>query len=67
MKEWYALAEKELRGRDVDDLTTATPEGIDIKPVYTSGYVPENAAAELPGFAPFTRGARRTAIGNFPV
>ena len=66
MKDWYALAEKELRGRAVDDLTTQTPEGIDIKPVYTASDVNAGASAEIPGFAPFTRGVRGTMYTNRP-
>jgi len=66
IKEWYALAEKELRGRDVEELTQLTPEGIDIKPVYTAEDVPDTAAREMPGFAPFTRGVRGTMYTNRP-
>ena len=66
MKDWYALAEKELRGRAVDDLTTQTPEGIDIKPVYTASDVNAGASSEIPGFAPFTRGVRGTMYTNRP-
>lgn len=64
IKDWYALAEKELRGREVESLTTATPEGIDIKPVYTAADAP--AMEELPGFAPFTRGVRASMYTNRP-
>jgi len=66
LKEWYALAETELRGRSVDTLTTHTPEEIDIKPVYTSQDVPLSIGTELPGFAPFTRGVRATMYTNRP-
>lgn len=35
-KEWQELADKELRGKkSADDLIWRTPEGIDIKPIYT--------------------------------
>ena len=34
-KDWRALAEKELRGRPVEDLTKTTLEGIEVKPLYT--------------------------------
>ncbi len=34
-KDWEALAEKELRGRPLEDLTWNTPEGIAVKPLYT--------------------------------
>jgi len=32
---WKAAAQRELRGRPLDDLTWHTPEGIDVKPLYT--------------------------------
>ena len=32
---WRNLAEAELRGRSLDDLTWHTLEGIDVKPLYT--------------------------------
>ncbi len=66
LKDWFALAEKELRGRDVDELTIHTPEEIDIKPIYTSDDLPDSIAGELPGFAPFTRGVRATMYTNRP-
>ena len=50
--DWQAAADKETRGRD---LTWHTPEGFDVKPLYTA----EDTAdldPGLPGFAPFTRG-----------
>ena len=33
--DWRALAEKELRGRPLEDLTWKTLEGIEVKPLYT--------------------------------
>ncbi len=66
LRDWYALAEKELRGADVDSLETVTPEEIALKPVYTQADVPPSAASELPGFAPFTRGVRATMYANRP-
>lgn len=67
LSEWYELAHNELRGaREVESLTTSTPEGIDLKPVYTESDVPQNAAEELPGFAPYTRGVRATMYANRP-
>ena len=50
--DWDAAAAKEVRGKD---LIWRTPEGIDVRPLYTA----EDAAGldpGLPGFAPFTRG-----------
>jgi methylmalonyl-CoA mutase len=66
LKDWYALAEKELRGKPVESLNRITPEGIELKPVYTPGDVPPSIASELPGFAPFTRGPRATMYANRP-
>ncbi|MBT7581417.1 MAG: hypothetical protein HN572_00540, partial [Kordiimonadaceae bacterium] len=34
--EWRALVSGEIRGRKLDDLTWNTPEGIDVKPLYTA-------------------------------
>ena len=52
-EDWKPLADKEVKGRD---LTWHTPEGIAVKPLYTS----EDTAAlddpGVPGIAPFTRG-----------
>lgn len=64
--DWAALAEKELRGKPLSALHKDTPEGIQIKPVYTVDDLPETAAQELPGFAPFTRGVRATMYANRP-
>ncbi|WP_128892392.1 methylmalonyl-CoA mutase [Erythrobacter sp. HKB08] len=50
--DWKARAEKEVKGRD---LTWSTPEGFDIKPLYTSADT-EGMDPGAPGFAPFTRG-----------
>ncbi len=52
IEDWQAAAAKETKGKD---LTWHTPEGIDVKPLYTA----EDAGDPgLPGFAPFTRGVR---------
>jgi len=34
-KEWLDLANKELKEREIDDLKWRTPEGIEVKPLYT--------------------------------
>ncbi|MFN3144059.1 MAG: methylmalonyl-CoA mutase [Paracoccaceae bacterium] len=64
---WKSRAEKELRGRSPDDLTWATPEGIDVAPVYTAGdawNLPHMGS--MPGEAPFTRGPRATMYTGRP-
>src|SRR4051812_1208683 len=50
--EWDAAAAKEVRGKD---LIWRTPEGIDVRPLYTAEDVADLDPG-LPGFAPFTRG-----------
>ncbi len=64
---WSARAEKELRGRPLDDLTWTTPEGIDVAPVYTAEDAEglEHTGA-MPGEAPFTRGPRSTMYAGRP-
>ena len=64
---WNALAEKELRGRELDELTWKTPEGIDVKPLYTADdLVSVSHTDSLPGFAPFVRGPRATMYAGRP-
>ncbi len=50
--DWKARADKEVKGRD---LTWHTPEGIAVKPLYTSEDT-EGLDPGVPGIAPFTRG-----------
>ena len=58
--DWKKAAEKEVNGKD---LTWHTPEGIDVKPLYTA----EDAGDPgLPGFAPFTRGVRASMYAGRP-
>ncbi len=61
LAEWQAAAAKEVKGAD---LTWATPEGIDVKPLYTADDV--TADPGLPGFAPFTRGVRASMYAGRP-
>ena len=50
--DWKPLADKEVKGRD---LTWHTPEGIEVKPLYTSEDT-QGIDPGVPGIAPFTRG-----------
>ena len=66
-KEWADRAEKELRGRPLDDLTWKTLEGIEVQPLYTeedTSGLPHMGA--LPGEEPFTRGVRSTMYAGRP-
>jgi methylmalonyl-CoA mutase len=60
--DWKALADKEVKGRD---LTWHTPEGIEVKPLYTAEDV-AGVDPGLPGFAPFTRGVRASMYAGRP-
>ena len=66
-KRWTELAAKELRGKPVEGLTWATPEGIDVQPVYTAEDAEGLAhMGSMPGLAPFTRGPRATMYTGRP-
>ena len=59
--DWERLAAKEVKGAD---LTWRTPEGIDVKPLYTAADAVTDPG--LPGFAPFTRGVRASMYAGRP-
>src|SRR5210317_843641 len=64
---WSTIAEKELRGRPVEDLTWNTLEGIPVQPLYTA----EDTANlphmnTIPGQEPFTRGVKATMYAGRP-
>ena len=59
---WKALADKEVKGRDLD---WPTPEGLVVRPLYTAADV-EGLDPGLPGFAPFTRGVRASMYAGRP-
>ena len=66
-EDWQALAARELKERDLADLTWQTPEGIAVKPLYTRDDLEGLEALDsLPGFAPFLRGPRATMYANRP-
>jgi methylmalonyl-CoA mutase len=69
--DWRDLASKELKGRDPDELTWNTPEGIAVKPLYTAEDLEKARkegydAATMPGIAPYTRGPRATMYAGRP-
>ena len=64
---WKELAEKELKGRKLDNLSFNTPEGIKIKALYTEKDVLNlNHKIGYPGLPPYTRGPRATMYANRP-
>jgi len=67
LDEWAQLAGKELRGKPLDGLRRQTPEGIEIKPLYTAEDLEGlEHMAPFPGFPPYTRGPRATMYANRP-
>src|SRR6266704_3859182 len=64
---WVELARKERRGADPDDLVWHTPEGIDVKPLWTRADVEHlDFIDTLPGVFPFVRGPRATMYAGQP-
>eukprot|EP00741_Cyanophora_paradoxa_P011318 tig00020554_g10932.t1 len=63
-EKWAKLATKEVDGKDPAELLIwKTPEGIDVKPLYTKADLQGTAASELdemPGVFPFSRGPYAT-------
>ncbi len=66
LDDWKTLASKELKGADPATLEKTTPDGLPRKPLYTAADLPEDAAAEVPGVAPFTRGVKATMYAGRP-
>ena len=64
---WEARAAQELRGRPLDELTWASPEGIAVKPLYTVADLADiDHLHSMPGIAPYARGPRATMYANRP-
>ncbi|KAF3849628.1 hypothetical protein F7725_019347 [Dissostichus mawsoni] len=63
--EWASLAKKQLKGKNPEDLIWRTPEGLNIKPVYTKADSTDRPD-ELPGVFPYTRGPYPTMYTSRP-
>lgn len=64
---WRDLAESELRGRPIEDLTWQTLEGIEVQPIYTADdTVDLDHMGSIPGEAPYTRGVKATMYAGRP-
>ncbi|MEL7025620.1 MAG: methylmalonyl-CoA mutase [Pseudomonadota bacterium] len=67
MSDWKTRAEKELRGRAVEDLNWETLEGIEVKPLYTEDDLAGlDHVGSSPGEAPYTRGVKATMYAGRP-
>src|SRR3989339_2079773 len=64
---WKELAAKEMKGKSPDTLVQKTPEGIDIKPLYTAKDLETvEFINALPGFDPYVRGIKATMYSGRP-
>lgn len=65
--EWRDLATKQMRGKPLDELTWNTPEGIDVKPLYTKADTENLQYTDtMPGMAPYIRGPQATMYAGRP-
>jgi methylmalonyl-CoA mutase len=63
---WQALADRETGGR-ARELGWATPEGIEVNPLYTAADLEQlETSGGLPGIPPFLRGPRATMYAQRP-
>ena len=67
IEKWKELATKQLRGKPLDSLNWETPEGIEVKALYTAEDL-ENMdhIGTLPGFEPYVRGPMATMYAGRP-
>jgi len=66
-EDWRSRAESELKGRPLAGLNWVTPEGIEIKPLYSAEDLAELGHLDaMPGFAPYLRGPRATMYAARP-
>ena len=64
---WQEQVEKELRGKPLEALYWTSPEGIEIKPLYTADDLAATEQTDsLPGMAPYMRGPRASMYANRP-
>jgi methylmalonyl-CoA mutase len=64
---WRTLATKERKGADPEGLVWHTPEGLEVKPLYTLADVADLEFVDtVPGVYPFLRGPRATMYAGQP-
>jgi len=67
LKEWTAMATKELKGKSLETLQWDTPEGISVKPIYTAEDLEGlDFVNTLSGNAPYMRGPTASMYANQP-
>jgi methylmalonyl-CoA mutase len=65
-QKWIDLATKELRGKPLESLDWMTPEGIQVKPMYTAEDIRGMEHVNtLPGLVPYVRGPKATMYAGF--
>ncbi|MEM6760560.1 MAG: methylmalonyl-CoA mutase [Pseudomonadota bacterium] len=65
--DWRNIAERELRGRPLNDLTWKTLEGIEVQPLYTEDDLDGvEHLGTIPGQGPFVRGVKATMYAGRP-
>jgi len=66
-EEWRAVARKELKGKEPESLIWQSPEGIEIRPLYTAADLSAVGYEETyPGLPPYMRGPYATMYTNRP-
>ena len=64
---WTRLAATELKDKGPQELVWHTPEGIDVRPLYTAADLEGiEALGSIPGIPPFLRGVRATMYTGRP-
>jgi methylmalonyl-CoA mutase len=67
LDDWRALADKECKGRPLEELVWDTPEGIAVKPLYSVEDLKDlDHLDSMPGMMPFVRGPRATMYAARP-
>jgi methylmalonyl-CoA mutase len=62
LADWRAAAEATLKGKPLADLTTRTPDGLGVEPIYTSeNFVLLPGGEANPGVFPYLRGGKASA------
>ncbi|MBW2596749.1 MAG: methylmalonyl-CoA mutase [Deltaproteobacteria bacterium] len=67
IEKWKELAGKSLKGKPVESLNWMTPEGIQVKPLYTAEDLEAlECVNTLPGLPPYVRGPQATMYAQRP-